>query len=72
MVFDVEKVIQAALIYDFFTTSRAEALQIAERYNAAASFKWKVGEITSNKGNWVVQLTPVEQVKEVEWLYIDQ
>ncbi|GMK37160.1 hypothetical protein PCCS19_02130 [Paenibacillus sp. CCS19] len=64
--------IVAILMYDYFTTSRSEAIQIAERYNAAESFRWKVGEAISEKGNWVIQLTPVEQLKEAEWLYIDK
>lgn len=62
----------SAAIYDYLTTSKAEALQITDRYIAAASFKWKAGAIRSEEGNWVVELTPVEQVKEAEWLYIDK
>jgi hypothetical protein len=62
----------ATLIYDYFTISKSEALQISERYIAAKSFKWKVSEINSDKGDWVVQLTPIELVQEATWLHIDK
>ncbi|MBD3918521.1 hypothetical protein H8B09_07120 [Paenibacillus sp. PR3] len=62
----------ATLIFDYCWTSKSEALQIAERYNAAESFKWEVSEINSERGHWIVHLTPVEQVKEAAWLYIDK
>lgn len=62
----------ATLIYDYFTTTKSEAMQISERYIATQSYKWKVGEINSDKGFWVVHLIPVEQVPEATWLYIDK
>lgn len=62
----------AVLIYGYVTTSESDALKIAERYNAAQSFKWKIEEINSERGHWVVHLTPVEPVKEAEWLYINK
>jgi hypothetical protein len=64
--------IVATLLYDYFTITKSEATQISERYIAAQSFKWKVHEITSDKGVWVVTLYPVELVPEAAWLYIDK
>jgi hypothetical protein len=64
--------IVGTLIYDYFTISKSEAIQISERYIAAQSFKWKFREISSDKDAWVVALTPVELVPEAAWLYIDK
>jgi hypothetical protein len=60
------------MIYGYLTTSESDALKIAQTYNAAQSFKWKVSEIHSERGHWIVQLTPVQSVKEAEWLYINK
>jgi len=58
-------IITTVLLYDFFTVSRAESRQIAERYIASQSFKWNVGGISREREFWIVYLSPVDVVKEV-------
>ncbi|MDR6551836.1 hypothetical protein [Paenibacillus qinlingensis] len=67
-------VIGSALIYDYFTISKSEAMQISDKYIASKSFKWKINEIKSENQVWVVHLTPApgEFQKEATWLYIDK
>jgi hypothetical protein len=67
-------VIVSALIYDYVTISKSEAMQITDRYIASKSFKWKVNEINRDNQGWVVHLTPApgEFQKEATWLYIDK
>ncbi|RIX45335.1 hypothetical protein D3P08_27060 [Paenibacillus nanensis] len=64
-------IIAASLIYDYFTVSKKEARQIAERYVASESFKWKVGSISRDRGTWVVYLSSVDAVNEITWLIIN-
>ncbi|MGO4695504.1 hypothetical protein AB4Z50_14625 [Paenibacillus sp. 2TAB26] len=65
-------IITTVLLYDFFTVSKVESRQIAERYIASQSFKWNVGGISRERDFWVVYLSPVDAVKEITWLYIDR
>lgn len=67
-------VIVSALIYNYVTISKSEAMQISDRYIASKSFKWKVDEINRDNQSWVVHLTPApgEFQKETTWLYIDK
>ncbi|SDX04866.1 hypothetical protein SAMN05518855_100853 [Paenibacillus sp. CF384] len=64
-------ILAASLMYDYFTISKKEARQIAERYVASQSFKWNVGSISRDRQSWVVYLSPVESVNEITWLIIN-
>ncbi|RAP77300.1 hypothetical protein DL346_02040 [Paenibacillus montanisoli] len=64
-------ILAVLFIYDYFTVSKKEARQIAERYIASESFKWKVGSISREREAWVVYLSPLESANEITWLIIN-